>query len=66
MIWLKQSLNAKKFYQAVSKERDYEIRLHQMPPFSEISDTEETNTDDEQLLLYQIAVQYDFLYRGRK
>ncbi|MDE5768152.1 MAG: hypothetical protein K2H82_02085, partial [Oscillospiraceae bacterium] len=25
-----------------------------------------TNTDDEQLLLYQIAVQYDFLYRGRK
>lgn len=64
-IWLKQSLNAKKFYQAVSMEKNYEARLHQISPFSEISSVEEADTD-EQLLLYQMAIQHDFLYRGRK
>ena len=64
-IWLKQSLNAKKFYQAVSMEKNYEMRLHQLSKLSNIKDEEETDRE-EQLSLYQMAIQHDFLYRGRK
>ena len=64
-IWLKQSLNAKKFYQAVSMEKNYEMRLYQLSKLSNIKDEEETDRE-EQLSLYQMAIQHDFLYRGRK
>lgn len=65
LCWLKQSKNAEKFSRAIRMEKNYEIRLQQLSEFSETTDTEKTDTE-EQLLLYQMSLQHDFFYKGRK
>lgn len=65
LCWLEQSRNAEKFSKAIRMEKNYEIRLQQLSEFSETTDSEKTDTE-EQLLLYQMSLQHDFLYKGRK
>lgn len=61
LCWLEQSKNAEKFSEAIRMEKNYEIRLQQLSEFSETTDSEKTDTE-EQLLLYQMSLQHDFLY----
>lgn len=60
LCWLEQSKNAEKFSKAIRMEKNYEIRLQQLSEFSETTDSEKTDTE-EQLLLYQMSLQHDFL-----
>ena len=60
LCWLKQSGNAEKFSKAVRMEKIYQKRLESLSGFSEIPEAGETDTE-EQMLLYQMALQYDFL-----
>lgn len=65
LLWLEQSKNAEKFSNAIKMEKTYQKRLENLFKSSEITGAGETDTE-EQLLLYQMSVQHDFLYKGRK
>ncbi|MCM1315790.1 MAG: hypothetical protein NC205_08445 [Prevotella sp.] len=65
LCWLEQSGNAEKFSKAIRMEKTYKKRLESLSGFSEIPKAEKTDTE-EQVLLYQMALQHDFLYKGRK
>lgn len=65
LCWLKHSEKSEKFYKAVRTEKNYEMRLKQLSGFSENDGLKETDAE-EQFILYQIALQYDFLYKSRK
>ncbi|MDE6034849.1 MAG: hypothetical protein K2G36_02955 [Ruminococcus sp.] len=65
LCWLKQSGHAEKFSKAVRMEKIYQKLLESLSGFSEIPEAGETDTE-EQTLLYQMSLQHDFLYKGRK
>lgn len=65
LCWLEQSGKAEKFSKAIRMEKNYKKRLENLSGFSESTDSKEIDTE-EQILLYQMSLQHDFLYKGRK
>ncbi|MDE6834551.1 MAG: hypothetical protein K2J39_09965 [Ruminococcus sp.] len=65
LCWLQQASHAEIFSKAIRMEKIYQKRLESLSGFSEIPEAGETDTE-EQVLLYQMALQHDFLYKGRK
>ncbi|MBD5159325.1 MAG: hypothetical protein HDT23_03680 [Ruminococcus sp.] len=65
LYWLEQSENSRKFSEAVRNENIYKKRLESLKEFSETPDSDETDTE-EQVLLYHMSLEHDFLYKGRK
>ncbi|MDE6034800.1 MAG: hypothetical protein K2G36_02705 [Ruminococcus sp.] len=65
ICWLKQWGNAEKFSKAIQNDKIYKKRLAGLQGFVENKDSEEPDTE-EQTLLYQMSIEHDFLYKGRK
>lgn len=64
LFWLEHSEKAEKFYRTISIENDNATRLKELSCSQKIAGPHEIDAD-EQVLLYQMALQHDFLYKGR-
>lgn len=64
LCWLEQSIRAEKFSKAIRMEKIYDSRLKSLSGFSGSPVSEKTDSE-EQMLLYQVALQHGFLYKGK-